>query len=296
MKKVWLIYYRENAHYNKEYIRFYRDEGVKLGLDIELILIEELEFGVKDSQWFLWVNNKEITFPAFVIMRAIYPLLNRQLEYMGIKVYNNSIVAELCNDKAKTYQYLARTGIRMVDSTFYQKHKLKEPLQKRTEPTVIKSVDGHGGNEVFLFSPYTEMDTSNLAAQMEIKVPECLNHTDTVMQPLIGSKHQDLRVYVIGDTIIAAVLRTSTEGFRSNFSLGGAVCLYQLNEIEEELVQRIINEFEFGLVGIDFIIGEEGELVFNEIEDVVGSRMLYQCAPQINIVRLYLEFLLAKDV
>ncbi|MDF2611730.1 MAG: hypothetical protein K0R92_3204, partial [Lachnospiraceae bacterium] len=38
------------------------------------------------------------------------------------------------------------------------------------------------------------------------------------------------------------------------------------------------------------IIGDQGELIFNEIEDVVGARMLYQCT-DINLVRLYLNYI-----
>jgi glutathione synthase/RimK-type ligase-like ATP-grasp enzyme len=117
--------------------------------------------------------------------------------------------------------------------------------------------------------------------------------SDFVLQPLTGNKHQDLRVYVLGTEIIAAVLRTAKEGFKSNFSLGGEVRLYELSEEEIGVVNRIIREFDFGLVGIDFIVGDQGELIFNEIEDVVGSRMLYQCS-EINIVRSYLEFILCN--
>jgi glutathione synthase/RimK-type ligase-like ATP-grasp enzyme len=111
-----------------------------------------------------------------------------------------------------------------------------------------------------------------------------------VVQPLIGSRHQDLRVYVIGNKIQAAVLRTAKEGFKSNYSLGGEVSLYFLSEQETEIVNTIMDQFDFGLVGIDFIIGDEGELIFNEIEDVVGSRMLYRCS-DINIVERYLKFI-----
>ena len=100
---------------------------------------------------------------------------------------------------------------------------------------------------------------------------------------------------MIGTEIIAAVLRTAKEGFKSNFSLGGEVSLYELSDSEIEIVNRIIGQFEFGLVGIDFIIGDDGELIFNEIEDVVGSRMLYQCS-DINIVEKYLSFIRGKLV
>ncbi|MDF2908142.1 MAG: hypothetical protein K0R34_3463 [Herbinix sp.] len=287
---AWIIYHRENAIYNQQYIRFYIEEGAKQGIECKLLLVEEMEFGVREGQWFLTYQKEETVLPDFAICRAIYPLLNRQLEYMGIPVFNNSFVAEICNDKARTYQYLAATGIKMVDTNFYRNAQIKEALDQAMTPTVIKAVAGHGGSQVFLVHGNQEEESLEYPSLIEK-----LAGSDVVVQPLTGTRNQDLRVYVIGTEIIAAVLRTAKEGFKSNFSLGGEVSLYQLSTSEIELVNCIIGQFNFGLVGIDFIIGDEGELIFNEIEDVVGSRMLYQCS-HINIVEKYLSFIRGRLV
>lgn len=298
---AWIIYNREAANYNKEYIRLYIEEGSKLGIEIKLVLVEEIEFGVRSNQWFIQYEKEEVEYPDFVINRVIYPLLSRQLELLGIKVYNNSHVAEICNDKAKTYQYLAKTGIPMVNSSFYKNARIKDVLSDIHEPSVIKSVDGHGGQQVFLVQPQEVCAERQLDLNDTIASPSSnpdynhmivgLGHSDVVLQPLVGNKNQDLRVYVIGKEIVAGVLRTAKEGFKSNYSLGGEVRLYELSEKEKALVQTIINQFEFGLVGIDFIMNDHGDLVFNEIEDVVGSRMLYQCS-DIHIVERYLRYIL----
>lgn len=283
---AWLIYNRDSAEYNHRYIEFYIEEGEKLGIRVRLILVEDLEFGVRDNTWFLKVEGEKPEYPDFVICRVIYPLLNRQLEYMGFRVFNNAFLSEICNDKAKTYQYLAGTGIRMVDTSFYKNPLLEEAMNRIAGPTVVKAVDGHGGTQVFLLNQNS--DPSEMKSSLER-----IGSSDAVLQPLIGSRHQDLRVYVIGKEIVAAVLRTAKEGFKSNFSLGGEVRLYVLSEEEKRIVHTIMDRFEIGLVGIDFIIGEEGELIFNEIEDVVGSRMLYQCA-DINIVERYLTYIKSR--
>lgn len=277
----WLIYHKEAAVYNERYIQFYIEEGKKLGIEVRLILVEELEFGIRNHTWFLAYGKKEVKLPDFAICRAIYPLLSRQLEAMKVPVFNNSFVAEICNDKAKTYQYLARTGIRLIDTSFYKNGQLPRLLEEVKQVSVIKAVEGHGGSQVFL----TEDNKQELL--------HGIGSSDIVIQPLVGSRHQDLRVYVIGREIHAAVLRTAREGFKSNYSLGGEISLYSLSEEETDIVRKIIDEFDFGLVGIDFIIGDHGELFFNEIEDVVGARMLYQCA-DINLVRKYLCYILDR--
>ena len=332
----WLIYSERDVEKNKRYIEFYIEEGKLQGIQIKLILVEKLEFGVRNNTWYFTYENNEINRPDFAICRTIYPLLNKQLEYMGIKVFNNSKVAEICNDKARTYQYVAQLGIDMVDSAFVKNDMVEEAMNHVHKPMVIKAVAGHGGSQVFLLEPslgktieedysnenysnenYSKEDNSNKdyskedyskedylkedSSKEEIrnttsvesdkcKILNGLNQSNVVLQPLTGFRHQDLRVYVIGEKIIAAILRTAKEGFKSNFSLGGDVSEYQLSKEETTIVEKIISLFHFGLVGIDFIIGDNGELIFNEIEDVVGARMLYQCT-DINLVGLYLEFI-----
>ena len=69
--------------------------------------------------------------------------------------------------------------------------------------------------------------------------------------------------------------------------------MYFLKAVEQELVQKIIDLFDFDMVGIDFILDDNGNLVFNEIEDVVGARMLYQCS-DIDIVKEYLCYISKK--
>jgi len=282
---AWIIYFREAAEYNREYIKLYIETGARLGVDVRLIIAEDLKFGVKNNSYFILYRNEEIAYPDFAICRAIYPLMTRQLELMGIKVYNNSFVAEICNDKARTYQYLARTGIAMADTEFYKSFQLDDVLSDLNEARVIKAVGGHGGNQVFLVDPAVTEDKEIAETK------KALSGSDLVVQPKIGNRNQDLRVYVIGKEIIAAVLRTARQGFKSNYSLGGEVALYELSKEEKELVKLIIDQFDFGLVGIDFIVADDGRLIFNEIEDVVGARMLYKCS-DINIAEKYLRYII----
>ena len=281
-KTGWLIYDKVGAEYNRGYIQMHMEEAEYLGIRLELKYAENFCFGISRGETFLLYEQKKIMFPKFVICRTIYPFLSRHLEQMGICVFNNAKVAEICNDKWKTYAYLANKQIPMIETVFGRNKDVKENFENIPNGTVIKAVSGHGGTQVFL-------------KEKEKKEEICcgIENENIILQKLTGKAHQDVRVYVIGKEIIAAVKRTAVEGFKSNFSLGGQVELHDLSQKEEELVKKIIGEFEFGLVGIDFLIGENGEFIFNEIEDVVGARMLYQCS-KINLVRRYLEFILAK--
>ncbi len=82
-------------------------------------------------------------------------------------------------------------------------------------------------------------------------------------------------MFVLGNEVIGAVLRESTSSFKANYTLGGTVRPYLLNESELELVGRISSSLKADFIGIDFLLNKQGELLFNEIEDVVGCRSLY---------------------
>lgn len=281
--KAWLIYEEDTIEKNKWYINEYFKIGKELSIEFELLITKTLTIGIEQGTWFIKQNGEKLNLPEFAIVRTIYPMINQQFEYLKIPVFNNAKVARICNDKALTYQYIAQLKIPMADTIFVRNHEIEQTRKMLNQPYVIKSVDGHGGTQVYFAKP-----------EEEFHIKTKLGHSDAVFQSYVkATKHQDLRVYVMGKKILASVLRTAKQGFKSNFSLGGSVNLYQLSKDERKIVERIIDLFDFGFVGIDFLIDENGKLLFNEIEDVVGARMLYQCM-EIDLVKEYLQFILEK--
>lgn len=284
---VWLVYREEDCKKNTWYIEQFLKLGAKYDMNISLVLTKDMTLVCDEQGNRVLLNGQEVAKPKFAIVRTIDPRLSIHLELSGIQVVNRSEVSLICNDKARTYQEIAKLKIPMIPTQFCKRDCLRQIIEKQTAKTVIKTVDGHGGQEVFLVDAEQDSITELL--------DEILAKTssDFVIQPLVGNRHQDLRVYVLGDKILAAILRTSKNGFKSNFSLGGEVSDYHLTEQETKRVYEIIEHFTFDLVGIDFIIGDDNSLIFNEIEDVVGARMLYQCT-NIDIVDCYLEYLSKK--
>ena len=112
----------------------------------------------------------------------------------------------------------------------------------------------------------------------------------SLLQKPASDVGKDLRVYVIGNQVVAAILRTSKTDFRSNFSLGGEAAPYRLLAAEEKIVYQILEALPIDFGGIDFIF-HHGRLIFNEIEDVVGARMLYACT-DVDVVELFISHIL----
>ncbi|MCR5692099.1 MAG: ATP-grasp domain-containing protein [Eubacterium sp.] len=269
--RAWLVYDREARERNRDYIELHRQVGEKFGIEFKLVDPDRLDY-------------KDLDRPDFAIVRSIRPEFSREIEKNGIPVFNNSTVARICNDKYKTLQYIKKMDpeIPTIPSSLIGIEDLTPKFLRDHPGQVVKAVDGHGGQEVFR----TEEDFS--------LIKEAMGQSQIIVQPFIQGPGKDVRVYVLGREMIGAIERTSLDGFRSNFSLGGSVREISLNKAQKDLVNRVIACFDFGLVGIDFILDQENNFVLSEIEDVVGARMLYKCRPDIDLLERYFSFIIEK--
>lgn len=275
--KAYLIYNTFEAERNKNYIGFYFEECEKRNIELTLLLEEELTLAVIESELMLLSNQEPLAHPDFVICRTMNPMLSWQLEQMGIPVFNNSKVSTICNDKMKTYAYAASLGVRIPDTFYNLDLSVYSPY-----PLVIKPACGKGGKNVFLLKSYEDY----------LSARDAIGNQPYVIQRPVSELGKDLRVYVIGNEIVTAMLRTSYQDFRSNFCLGGEASVYELKNEERAIVQKVIGGFDFGFVGIDFMF-HNYQLVLNEIEDVVGARMVYS-KTNLNVVGKYLDYILSS--
>ena len=218
--------------------------------------------------------------PELVVMRSVNPPLSDYFESKGTRVWNDSRVARICNDKWETFQTLGRAGITSLPSRLVTRTEMDR--DEFDFPGVIKSRNGHGGTEVFWVRNRAEL----------IHAFEKIGKPSAVWQFPASDLGKDLRVYVLGKKILVGMLRESADDFRSNFCLGGRASVYPISTEVERQVRDIADLFHFGLVGIDFVF-HHGRPVFNEIEDVVGCRMVYAETDR-DMADLYAEFLLAR--
>lgn len=148
-------------------------------------------------------------------------------------------------------------------------------------PYIIKTCAGHGGSQVFMVENRMQ----------EKQVLQSIEHEKYIKQKVCSDLGKDVRVYILGNEIVEAVLRTSKESFKSNYSLGGNVEKYSLNDREKEMVYAITKELPLDYAGIDFTF-HNGRAVFNEIEDAVGARMLYQVS-DFDIVQIFVKYIVS---
>ena len=114
-----------------------------------------------------------------------------------------------------------------------------------------------------------------------------------VAQPLCDTPGRDLRVYMLGTACVQAMLRQSDSAdFRSNFGLHHCAQPVEIPPEARRVACVVAEELRSALIGVDFIY-DHGRLLFNEAEDAVGTRMLYQYT-KLDIVRLYMDYIVAQ--
>ena len=127
----WMIYNIEDYNKNKKYFDMHKEIAYQNGITLELKFMENFSYGVNShSEYFILYDKKKVELPKFVIGRMRNPLFTKQLELMGVDVYNNSFVADICNDKAKTYQFLAGSGTEVIPSEFVSADVLENKIER----------------------------------------------------------------------------------------------------------------------------------------------------------------------
>ena len=269
--KLWAIYKKEDAVRNEKFINYLSSSCLEKGISFELIYLENLVLGVINNKLEIIYENKIVRdLPDGVINRTNNYLVSRHFEMKGVRCFNNSHLTQIANDKNLCYQYVSEANIKIQDTLFNNYSLLSFPL-------VLKNPLGRGGNEVFLIKNENELKE------------KCSLYPSYTLQSYCENKiAKDLRVYVINNKIVKAILRKSTKDFRANYSISKSAEVYELKDNEISLINKVINLFSIDYAGIDFLINENNELIFNEIEDSVGARALYELT-DINIASLYIE-------
>ena len=296
MNIAYIIYYDEEAKKNSGFIDMLKSECRKYDIAIEYISFEKVNLMSESS----FENKFKKIF--FVINRTREYKLSLRFEKINVKVFHSSKITELGNNKYKTYCYLKEyfernknepQGEWIAHTVLVKADDLNNVLNDYIgEDYVIKSVDGHGGSQVFSLNDDGTKHGSYRKNRDNAKnnIYKALQGHDCVLQKRIDSDSNDIRVYIVFGKIYAAVLRHGNDGFKSNFSLGGSVEEYFPDEEQKKNIEKFIEAFgaeQLSMAGIDFILTRDGNLIFNELEEMVGSRMLYNCSKHDIVRKIY---------
>ncbi|WP_172369021.1 ATP-grasp domain-containing protein [Sporosarcina jiandibaonis] len=242
----------------KGYVYYSLTESVRNYAFIEDLIEKAEHIGIELR---LIVDNDQPSADAdFILFRDRNPEKAALFERLGFRVFNRSEVNRIANDKLQSFELAALLGVPSVPTK-----KLNSAEDVKSYPAVLKTADGHGGDEVYLSTSMKE--TESFITRFK--------NRNLIAQPYIESNATDVRVFVIGKEVVGAVKRTGNDSFKSNYTLGGSVEKYVLSSWQEKEVVRIARALKSDYIGIDFLILPDGRWILNEIEDPVGARSLY---------------------
>lgn len=232
--------------------------------------------------------------PDFVVFLDKDILLATYLKSKGIRIFNNPDVIETCDNKAKQYITLANAHIPMPKTivapkvypsfTIANSGYYEEILNSLSLPMIIKEGRGSFGMKVYL------IETEDAFYE---KV-EALRGVDYVFQQFIAtSRGRDIRVNVVGETIVAAMYRHSDTDFRANITNGGIAEVIDLTEQQKALAIRAAKAVGAEFAGVDLLFGENDEPLVCEVNAAAHIRNIYNVTG-INVADQMIAYILEE--
>ena len=209
----------------------------------------------------------------------------RQFEMMGVYSVNESVAIGRSRDKLRSLQLLARKGIGLPVTGFAHATNETEDLIGIVggAPLVIKLLEGTHGQGVVLAD-------SQRAAVSIIDSFRRLNAYFLVQEFIEEAKGADIRCFVVGGKVIAAMRRQGKEGeFRSNLHQGGTASKIKITPEERSTAVRAARSMGLNVCGVDLLRSNHGPVVM-EINSTPGLEGI-EGATGVDIASAIIDFI-----
>ncbi len=264
----WIIYNGTlNVPKIKELVNSLVNDAKELNINlIDVKNTEIIPMFSRDGKAELFYLRK-LEKPDFIIFWDKDVLLARHLEKMGYRVFNSSSAIKYCDHKGLMHLTLSNNKINMprtilspmiFDSSLNNKDYLIKCYETFGESVIVKEAMGSFGMQVYLINNREDFIS---------KVNELNNkNSDFIIQENIRSSFgRDIRVNIIGDKVIGAMLRESEVDFRANITQGGKGKLIELTKEQEELALKAHKVLCLDFSGVDLLFGENDEPLLCEV-------------------------------
>ncbi|MGB5452043.1 MAG: 30S ribosomal protein S6--L-glutamate ligase [Sedimenticolaceae bacterium] len=181
----------------------------------------------------------------------------RQFEMMNVLPLNESVAISRSRDKLRSLQLLARKGIGLPVTGFAHSPDDTGDLIDMVggAPLVIKLLEGTQGIGVVLAETHK-------AAESVIEAFMGLKANILTQEFIKEAGGADIRCFVIGDKVVAAMKRQGKEGeFRSNLHRGGSAALIRITPEERSTALRAAKTMGLNVAGVDLLRSNHGPVV-----------------------------------
>lgn len=219
--------------------------------------------------------------------------LAKRMEMAGMRLYNREQAIANCDDKTLTTLLLQEAGLPQPETIlcpmtypavgFTRLDFLDEVARQLGFPLVVKEGKGSFGRQVYLANTFEDLKI----------IVSSHPGTELLFQRFIKeTSGRDIRLYVVGDEVVASMKRVNTTGdFRANLENGATAMVYQptAEEIELALKASLVCGTDFA--GVDILQSKKGPLVceVNSNAHFLGLMELTGINPATSILRLMKE-------
>ena len=209
----------------------------------------------------------------------------RQFEVMGVYSLNESVAIGRSRDKLRASQLLSRKGIGLPRTGFANSPGDTDDLLALVggAPVVIKLLEGTQGVGVVLAE-------TNKAAESVIEAFRGLKANFIVQEFIKEAGGADIRCLVVGDKVVAAMMRQAREGeFRSNLHRGGAAKLVKITPEERRTAVRSAQAMGLNVAGVDLLRSSRGPVVM-EVNSSPGLEGIEEATGK-DVASMIIEFI-----
>jgi len=183
--------------------------------------------------------------------------VTRQFESMGVEVLNSAQAITASRDKLFASQEFVRSGLNTPVTGFADSPLDTVDLIRMVggAPLIVKLLQGAQGKGVVLAE-------TQKAAESVINALQSLDANLLVQEFIKEAGGTDLRCFVVGGKVVAAMERKAAEGeFRANLHQGGSARTVQLEPEEKQLAVKACKALGLDVAGVDILRSHRGPLL-----------------------------------
>jgi len=181
----------------------------------------------------------------------------RQFEMMGTFCLNESVAISRSRDKLRSLQLLSRKGIGLPVTGFAHSPGDTSDLLNLVggAPIVLKLLEGTQGKGVVLAE-------TRKAAESVVEAFRGINANFLVQEFIKEARGADIRCLVVGDRVVASMMRQAQEGeFRSNLHRGGSAVPIKITPEERSTAVRAARIMGLNVAGVDILRSNHGPVI-----------------------------------
>lgn len=213
------------------------------------------------------------------------------IEQRGVTVMNSPCAIERCVDKFYTTALLREAGLPVPDTVVCEGAADAMAAVREFGGAIIKPIFGSMGHGMVRIDA-ARVDNPDIA----FRVIKTLDQIGAVfyVQRIVDHGGRDVRVFVVGGRVVAAIERRAPAGeWRTNVSQGATAHLIALPPEWEALALAATAAVGADYAGVDLLPGPDGRMFVLEVNGIPGWQALHE-ATGVDVAGAIVDHLIAR--